>query len=624
VIFRRSCCNKLTVRAKSQGDSSAAAKAGIDPAMKLKSLSVKNFRSYTNGNGEPPHRLALGDGLNLLVGPNNCGKSNLLRAVALALQDSGGTDFTSEHDIPSQMAWAYPSIALDLTSNGKTSVEKTLLGILDEYETSAGARKTHAENGDICLRVTYRKDARDVFFSVKGKSIKGSPELLERAMAQFKKSIRFIYLRSGESLNNFLSGTFRELLHTVRQEHLSGELEKARKNRDEFIDKLKGELLEPLGKHVRDELKLVMPEIESVTVNPLVPALEDILAGAEITVKDSAETALLNKGTGVRGALLVGLLAYLAKHSRRSLVLAVEEPESFLHPRAQQELRDNLLAIAKRPDVSLIVTTHSPFMLSRSQGTLITSLSKTPDGRSLIGAQIRGDEPHSPVVAPLFGEAITPALLDLVKPPKDGTQAVLVVEGFTDKAYIEKSLQLMGRLELLEGIDIKYDEGAHKAAVQAVLVKQMTAGLKIPVGVLFDFDEHGRSAKQLLTDKFKWNGGHVFLYSRWKKDGSSIPVEAEDMFDEGFLERFVRDHPPHLVAEKAQYKTGGFHYGFTQEGKEAFLAFLVSSLTAKDTGLWVQVMEDVRKGLGVIDKSGAVISTGGARKSASATPNEKT
>ena len=90
-----------------------------------------------------------------------------------------------------------------------------------------------------------------------------------------------------------------------------------------------------------------MPEVMSVSIMPFVPSLEEILLQAEITIKDSADTSLLNKGTGVRGALLVVLLTYLAKHSRRSLILAVEEPESFLHPRAQQELRDNLRDLGK-------------------------------------------------------------------------------------------------------------------------------------------------------------------------------------------------------------------------------------------------------------------------------------
>ncbi len=545
--------------------------------MKLTSVTVRNFRSYINGNGEQPHKLVLGNGLNVLVGPNNCGKSNLLRAVALALQDSGGADFSPADDVPSQMPRAYPAITLSFSSDGKTSVEKTLLALLDEYERSAGAKKTNAGLGEIILRVTYRGPDRDVTFGVKGNaSKKGKPELHERAIAQFKKSIRFVYLRSGEGLSNFLSGTFRELLHTVRQEHLSDEVAHAEKRRDEFIRKLKEDLLTPLGEHIKNELSEVLPEIDSIAVHPFVPTLEDILSGAKITVKDSADTALLNKGTGVRGALLVGLLTYLAKHSRRSLVLAVEEPESFLHPRAQQDLRDDLTTLSKQSDVSLLVTTHSPFMLNRSKSTTITALSKSPDGRTVIGEQICGDQPHSSVVTSLFGETITPALLDLVQPPKEDVLAILFVEGFTDKAYIEAAIRVAGRLDLLDGLDIRFDEGAHKAAVQAILVRQMLASLQPmkPIGVLFDSDEMGKSAKDFLTQKFNWNGRHIFVYKKWKPDQSNVPVEAEDMFDERFLKRFVESQPPCVIAEKMQYKSGTFHYGFTQDGKSAFLKYL--------------------------------------------------
>ena len=124
--------------------------------MKLKAISVRNFRSYANAKGEPPHKLVLGDGLNVLIGPNNCGKSNLLRAVALALQDSGGVDFSPECDIPSQLSWAYPIISLELSCDRNRSVEKRLLALVDDYERSAGAKKTYAEAGELTLRVTYR------------------------------------------------------------------------------------------------------------------------------------------------------------------------------------------------------------------------------------------------------------------------------------------------------------------------------------------------------------------------------------------------------------------------------------------------------------------------------------
>lgn len=80
--------------------------------MNLSTVTVRNFRSFVTDQGHPTPSLELGDGLNLLVGPNNCGKSNLLRAIALALEDSGGSRFDAGQDIPHQLSWAYPHITL--------------------------------------------------------------------------------------------------------------------------------------------------------------------------------------------------------------------------------------------------------------------------------------------------------------------------------------------------------------------------------------------------------------------------------------------------------------------------------------------------------------------------------
>mgnify|MGYP007080354580 CR=1 FL=1 len=141
--------------------------------------------------------------------------------------------------------------------------------------------------------------------------------------------------------------------------------------------------------------------------------------------------------------------------------------------------------------------------------------------------------------------------------------------------------------------------------MQAILVRQMLSSLQppTPIGVLFDSDEMGRSAKDFLTQKFKWNGRHVFAYKKWKPDQSNVPVEAEDMFDEKFLKRFVASQPPCVIAETMQYKNSTFHYGFTPEGKETFVKYLESELTSKDVGQWIKVLEDIRKGMGLPAKS---------------------
>src|SRR5262245_22884451 len=102
--------------------------------MKLIKVSVRNFRSYAAGVSGKASEMEVGDGLNLLIGPNNCGKSNLLRAVALALEDFGGSQFDQDADTPYQRQWARPSITLDFACDPSAAVERTLLRYLDIYE----------------------------------------------------------------------------------------------------------------------------------------------------------------------------------------------------------------------------------------------------------------------------------------------------------------------------------------------------------------------------------------------------------------------------------------------------------------------------------------------------------
>ena len=554
--------------------------------MKLTNVSIRNFRSFVVLQGHSTPTLPIGDGLNLLTGPNNCGKSNLLRAISLALEDVGGARFDPSSDIPSQLARrGYPVITLVFKCDRRVSVENTLLRYVDAYERSAGVAKTHAQNDEVVLRVVYRTQGRDESFAVRGSpNKKGGQNELTKALNQFRTSIRFIYLRSGESLSHFLSGAFKELLHVVLREHLSGHVTEANRRREQYVTELMDELLTQLGQHTLGQLSEVMGEIKSVKMQPFVPELE---------VGDTAETALANKGTGVRGTFLVALLGYLAQHSKRSLILAVEEPESFLHPHAQEELRDDLVRLAKRKNVTLLVTTHSPFVLPHSGNAIITPLRKQPDGRTDFDKQISGDSPHAPAVSCLFGETITPWVLDAVEKLKGNARAVLMVEGETDKFYLEHAAEVAGRSDLLKGLDIRYGEGAHKAAVGAILLRQMM-GQDGPIIVLLDSDEHGKSAASLLKKKFNWHGGDVLTYRKWRTlDPATVPVEAEDMLPEDLLEGFAKKHPAYL-AEKMQFKDGTFHYGFTQDGKGHFVSYVEKKMQAAHAATLIDILEHVQ------------------------------
>lgn len=571
--------------------------------MKLVSVTVKNFRSYVVGQNDTPPTLAVGEGLNLLVGPNNCGKSNLLRAVALALEKHPAEAFNPQTDIPAQLTWAYPTITLHFRCSRRQSVEDTLLKYAQAYEdsTQSATISSYAANDQVRLRVSFSKSAApNVVLLARGAGNRqGDAELLEKALTQFRKCVRFVYLKSGESLTKFLGGAFRELLHTVLRDHLKDHFTQAEARREEYVLGLVEELLQPLQTHAFDELRDVMAEITSLSIVPHVPTVAETLAKADIMVSDAADTALVNKGTGVRGALLVALLGYLAKNSRRSLVFAVEEPESFLHPRAQQELRRDLSDLAKRDDVTLLVTSHSPFMLDRSPSTILTPIRKDAQGRTSFGEQVRGNQSHVDAVADLFGETITPIALEAVEPIRTDARAVLLTEGYSDKFYMERAVEVASRTDLLDGLEIRHGDGAHKAAMHALFLAQMTQN-SVPIGVVFDSDPYGKSACQLLKKKFNWKGGRVVTYLQWKDNvAGDVPVEAEDMFPEEFLLAFLQAAGDEVLAEKQRFNETSFHYGFTQVGKGRFLEFVQDHLKPSHTEKWLELIQTMRIKLGL-------------------------
>jgi len=85
--------------------------------VKLTAIEVKNYRSLFADSTEAAFTLRLADGMNALIGPNNCGKSNLLRAVALALDPN--FLFERAADMPGAMAYAWPRVTLDFECDGR-------------------------------------------------------------------------------------------------------------------------------------------------------------------------------------------------------------------------------------------------------------------------------------------------------------------------------------------------------------------------------------------------------------------------------------------------------------------------------------------------------------------------
>lgn len=74
---------------------------------------------------------------------------------------------------------------------------------------------------------------------------------------------------------------------------------------------------------------------------------------------DSKPIPMSHKGTGYRRLFMVARFRYLAeKNKGHNIIYLIEEPETFLHPSAQEDLLNSFKDLSE--DNQIIITTHSP------------------------------------------------------------------------------------------------------------------------------------------------------------------------------------------------------------------------------------------------------------------------
>jgi hypothetical protein len=102
-------------------------------------------------------------------------------------------------------------------------------------------------------------------------------------------------------------------------------------------------------------------------------------------VDDGTATQLQYKGDGVQSIAALSLMRHASERGAlgRNLVLAIEEPESHLHPNAIHQLRGVLRDIA--PARQIVMTTHNPLFVDRSevQNNIIVSKNRAEPAPSI-------------------------------------------------------------------------------------------------------------------------------------------------------------------------------------------------------------------------------------------------
>jgi len=243
----------------------------------------------------------------------------------------------------------------------------------------------------------------------------------------------------------------------------------------------------------------------------------------------SGESSLLNLGLSILRDSEMSDSDPVRVSDIRGIVV-IDEVDLHLHVIHQHEVLPSLLRMF--PKVQFIVTTHSPMFvlgMQREFGDDGFSLYRLPEGVSV-----------SPEEFTEFGRAYSAFKRsrtfsqDMQSAIREAAKPVIVVEGKTDKAYVAKAAELLGKSHILSTLEIMDGGGApNLKALWNSLQKLPQSIIDKHVLVLFDCDEQKPAA-----DK-----GLFFRRTIPFQRDNPIKKGIENLFGLGILERAIGDKP---------------------------------------------------------------------------------
>lgn len=332
--------------------------------MKLSAISVSRFRSILEAT-----RVELGD-FTVLIGKNNEGKSNFLRALQISfavIKDMSERRGLSERFYPRfrEYDWNrdYPLAYRDREKGRRDTTFRVSFELteaeLEAFSEQFGTRLSTSLTLEIVLS---ESGAPKIRWAKQGQSAGKLDSRMGELAGFIQDRFTFLYIPAirteTESTNIIYSLVSKKLaLATKTQEYIAA---------TEQLRLLEQPIFDQLSKDTLETIKSFLPNISSVRFErrsrPTSAAM--MSRDVEISVDDGNDTKLAYKGDGVKSIIALALFKHGVPDATSSM-LAIEEPEAHLHAGAIHELKAVLKQIGQTSQV--VVTTHSHSFISRDR-----------------------------------------------------------------------------------------------------------------------------------------------------------------------------------------------------------------------------------------------------------------
>jgi predicted ATP-dependent endonuclease of OLD family len=128
-------------------------------------------------------------------------------------------------------------------------------------------------------------------------------------------------------------------------------------------------------------MKEYVPNVKSVAITPNF-TWKDAIKSVDVNFEfdnDSKPINMTRKGSGYRRLFMVARFRYIAQKKKGNNILyAIEEPETFLHPSAQEDLLSALSQLSSENQI--LLATHSPIFAGSSDRSAVVLCEKTGSG----------------------------------------------------------------------------------------------------------------------------------------------------------------------------------------------------------------------------------------------------
>jgi len=535
--------------------------------------------------------------LSAIVGPNNSGKSNILRALNLFFTGTvEGASYTTDLDYPKGGHLSKgDQTKITVTISYEPKKEVLIARALDELEAESTQRRL--DNELLSLRLSYSKHGVESWQFIGKLGVKNiNRTLIEKVRDAVRQSVAFKYIPVGrdslESINREI-GT--ELIRTI----FSG-WSGATKSRREInaaievlLQKLQPEL-ESTSTSVTQSVREVFKEIRHLKLRLPFTNLEEMLPNLTAVISDTAETGVRSKGAGIQTSSLIFLLKFLAdnhpqRHNARvTFIWAIEEPESFLHPSKQREMAGVMARFAR--EVQTVITTHCPHFVVRNSGASATWVvdkhSASPHSTYVVGNDYE-----------LARQTLGVSLLDsMALFPLN-----IVVEGPSDEILLSGALDKLAGDFRFPSYDVKFFPAGN--ASSATYLFESLRGYSdnaTAIRLIIDGDTAGTGALNGLLGRAKRDG------TTWKAntDYFQLPVDTENLCSDRVKRALAKERPAQvkLVEDTNDSITA---FAFRENFKKGLAKRAIELSTAADLGGFKKVLSRIFASISVTE-GGAV------------------